>query len=496
MISWLKSIISPPGSVRNGTATSNSRRIAARYDAAQTTINNQNHWANADALSPDAAVKVAVRKKLRERARYEVSNNCYAKGMVNTLASDTIGTGPHLQLLTDDEDFNSMVEEMFQDWAQEISLREKLLTGRKARVESGEVFFVFITNPKINGPIKLDIKLVESDQVTAEDGIGMSLTEDNADGIKYDESGNPVSYRILKNHPGNDTNSIALKKIAPTPADQVVHMFRQERPGQPRGVPEISPALPLFAILRRYTLACLEAAEIAANNAYVIQTEHSSLTDIDSEVAPFEVVDMERNMATVMPAGWKAVQMKPEQPTDTYPDFKREIVNEVSRVLGIPYNIAAGDSSSYNYASGRLDHQAYFKDLDIERAYQQDTILLKAFEKWMAEALRTQIFRSVSIPSSDDINRLHLQKTWYWDGQGAIDPVREAKAQEIRLKMNLTSLAIECAKEGNDWREVVEQRGREQSLAEDVGIEQPLSMKNLESDNYGGSDEVYFGSEE
>ena len=75
------------------------RVLRARYDAAQTSPENARHWAMADALSADAAGTADVRRRLRERARYEVANNSYAKGIVLTLANDCVGTGPRLQLL-------------------------------------------------------------------------------------------------------------------------------------------------------------------------------------------------------------------------------------------------------------------------------------------------------------------------------------------------------------------------------------------------------------
>ena len=62
--------------------------LHAKYDAAQTTRENLRHWAMADGLSADAAASSDVRKTLRQRARYEVSNNSYAKGIVLTLAND------------------------------------------------------------------------------------------------------------------------------------------------------------------------------------------------------------------------------------------------------------------------------------------------------------------------------------------------------------------------------------------------------------------------
>ena len=66
--------------------------VRAKYDAAQTTTENVRHWAMADGLSADSANSVDARQKLRTRARYEVANNSYAKGIVLTIANDTVGT--------------------------------------------------------------------------------------------------------------------------------------------------------------------------------------------------------------------------------------------------------------------------------------------------------------------------------------------------------------------------------------------------------------------
>ncbi len=43
-------------------------------------------------------------------------------------------------------------------------------------------------------------------------------------------------------------------------ADDVIHIFQSDRPEQLRGVPVTTPALPLFALLRRFTLATVSAS--------------------------------------------------------------------------------------------------------------------------------------------------------------------------------------------------------------------------------------------
>jgi hypothetical protein len=168
------------------------RTIQARFDAAQTTNDNKRHWAAADGLSAKAANNVAVRRLLRTRARYEVANNSMLTGIVDTLANDTIGTGPRLQMMTNDPVTNSLIEAHFEAWAEEIGLDEKLRTMREAAVVSGECFAVSVTNPGLESEVKLDLQLYEGDQFT--DPTWQSETSPQwSDGIFYDPYNNPAA---------------------------------------------------------------------------------------------------------------------------------------------------------------------------------------------------------------------------------------------------------------------------------------------------------------
>ena len=140
--------------------------MRARFDAAQTTKDNAKHWGAADFLSADAEADSNVRKILRTRARYEVQNNSYARGIVKTLADDTVGTGPRLQMLLDDEETNKRIEHDFQVWAKRTRLPAKLRTIRMARCQDGEAFIILAQNPKLKTNVRLDLQLIEADRVT------------------------------------------------------------------------------------------------------------------------------------------------------------------------------------------------------------------------------------------------------------------------------------------------------------------------------------------
>ena len=101
---------------------------------------------------------------------------------------------------------------------------------------------------------------------------------------------------------------------------------------------------------------------------------------------------MDRNTWLTMPHGWNARQFKAEHPTSTYAEFKHEILNEIARTVGMPFNIAAANSSQYNYASGRLDHQAFFRSIVVRRKRLVEIVLDPLFKAWLSEMFHANAF--------------------------------------------------------------------------------------------------------
>ena len=419
--------------------------LRASYDVAQTTDENSNHWKWTDALSADQANSSSVRKTIRERARYEANNNTYAKGMLLTLANDTVGTGPRLQVSTPDRDINSQIEMRWNEWAEEINLADKLWTLKMSKTLDGESFAHFVTDADHSSPISLDLVLSEAEQfATPFSANGLLSTV--VDGVTLNELGHPVTYHRLRNHPGD----LSLVDFTgdEIPASQVVHIYRADRPGQHRGVSEIVSALPLYAMLRRFTLATIASAETAADLSAILHTQAGAVSEPDA-IDALDRVPIARRAILTMPEGWDITQFKAEHPATTYQNFKSEIVNEIARCLNMPFNIAAGNSAGYNYSSGKLDHQIYFKSIKVERGYLERVCLDKILAAWIQEA--------ALIPGFFPAEFVALPHQWNWPGSEPLDPFKEANAQRLRLKNGMTSYAAEYAKEGKDW-EVEHQR--------------------------------------
>jgi len=266
-------------------------------------------------------------------------------------------------------------------------------------------------------------------------------------------------------------NKIYNLEFQRVPAAAMVHWFRPARAGQHRGVPEVSPALRLFGQLRRYTEAVIAAAETAADFAAFIHS-NSPAAEVD-EVDSFAELEIRKRSLVTLPEGWDISQLKAEQPTSTYKDFKREILGEISRCLQIPYNVAALDSSSYNYASGRMDHQVYAMTQRVYRDELERVALDRLLSAWVNEASLSGVVPQEMPPFSE------WNWAWVWDGKDHVDPLKEAKASETRLATLTTSLASEYSRQGKQWDVELRQIAAERQLMAELGLEMPTAPGSM-----------------
>jgi capsid protein len=176
-----------------------------------------------------------------------------------------------------------------------------------------------------------------------------------------------------------------------------------------------------------------------------------------------DIIPLERNMMLTAPAGWKLDQLDPKQPASSHAEFVKVILSEIARCVCSTYGSVAGDFSGFNYASGRLDNQIYHKSILVDRSFWQSEILNRVFDLWIREYMLARSF------VGGGYFRLP-RHTWFWDNFPHVDPGKESKAQETRLKNHTTTLAAECAKDGLDYMSVIRQRAKELALMRKLKI--------------------------
>lgn len=412
------------------------RRATLSYDAARTGTDLDNHWAFADSLDSDSANSKAVRHTLMKRSRYEAGSNGYYEGIIKTHCNMLVGVGPTLRMLTGNRNFNQFVEKEFYTWAQQIQLRRKLWSLCYARTADGESFAILQTNPALPG-VQLDLMPMEGEQVQSPylpyQDVGY------IDGIKKDAYGNVEWYDVLPYHPGSSMRSFNQEPVRVSPS-QMLHWFKFKRPGSSRGTPEMTSTLAVGASSRRHREATVAAAETAADFAALLKT--TLPPDEADAISPMSQQEIAKRMMTALPMGWDATQMKAEHPNANYADFHRLQISETARPLSMPYNAAACDSSTYSFASGKLDTLCYRAALDVERADCNDSVLDPLFREWFREWTFVAARRDI-IPNHQ----------WDWPTHPVIDAVAEASAANTKLLNGSTTLRQVYSDAGMDYED-------------------------------------------
>ena len=416
------------------------RRAALSIDAARSGTDLDNHWQFADGLDPDSAYNPGVRATLRKRSRYEQTSNSFYAGIIATHINMLVGTGPTLRMLTGNRNFNQLVERRFYEWQQRTKFRRKLWAMAHAVTADGETFAVLQTNPRFESTdTLLDFQPIEAEQCQSPYG---SIDALRIDGIRTDEFNNIIGYDLLPYHPGGSSQFNFQDPIT-VPASQVVHWFKLARPGAHRGIPAMTAGLNTGAMGRRHREATVAAAETAADIAAMLTSTLGPAGDSEPDpVAPFTSVEFAKRMLMIAPMGWDAKQMKGEHPNAQYAEFHRLLISELARGISMPYNAAACDSSTYSFASGKLDTLCYRAALNVERQDCNDLVLDPLFAAWFREW--------TVLTANRDNPPLHQ---WDWPTHPVIDAVQEATAVDMRLKNGTLSLRQAYSDQGQDFED-------------------------------------------
>lgn len=438
-----------------GFASRHRQVLKAKYDAAGLSPEMEAWWAGSDHLSPQAANSKAVRSRVRRRARYEVyESGSIANGILEALVNHVIGCGPTLQVMTPDKELNRFIEAEWSKYASAIRWTEKLRTMFAAKVVDGEAFAEKVTNNRLPTPVKFDLQLSEADLWTEPFDL-QSPTQD--DGILYDLAGNPISYKKLRQHPG-DTGIFQFDPYAttPVPAEYVIHWFKTFRPGQRRGISEFSMSLRPLAEMRRYQMAVQAAAETAANHSGVMFSTASAYSEDPAEIDPEDIfmnVPVARNSLLTLPEGWDMKQLRAEQPPTHYVEFIEERIAATARPFQMPLNVASGSSRKHNFASAKLDKAQFAMANKPRQKDCAETVCDRVFGWWLFEANRIPEYMPV-LPDS-------VPHVWQWPIDEAVDVVAQARADEIYFHMGWLTDEQYCKRQGLDVDEMHEQWKRQ-----------------------------------
>jgi lambda family phage portal protein len=347
-------------------------RLATRHYEAASVGRRTSGWSR---LSTDAnaAAPGATLAHLRAQARDLVRNNPWARRGIRRLVTNTVGWGIRPKAT------GKGAEAAMRAWARWGETTECDAGGRhtfyglqrqvmRTVVESGEVIVrrrMRRPDPARPNALPIQLQILEPDYIdTGKDAQKGEGGGPIVQGVEYDTIGRRVAYWLFDEHPGGRHANPLSRRV---PADGVVHVFDQERPGQVRGPSWFAAVDVRLHDFDEFEDATLMKQKIAAcMAAFVTDLDGSGspLGEGSTDAATSQPIDtFEPGMILNLPAGKQVTVANPPASTD-HQSFSSTALRGVAAGRGVTDEDHCGDYSQVNFSSARLARIAHLADID------------------------------------------------------------------------------------------------------------------------------------
>src|SRR5215471_16729866 len=436
-------------------------------------------------LLPDLPALVA-------RARDLNRNNGVAAGTLQTLQDNVAGHGLRLAAMPDyralgkdiqwaEALWRTYSESTACDVANELNFASMTQLVFRSAIENGEALALALWQPRKDSQFNTCFQLIEPDRLS--NPYGMLPTATMIGGIEKDSFGRPLAYYIQDQPFWGGFWTLQLNvRWTRVPAEtpwgrkRVLHMHSIERVGQTRGRPLLTPVIEQFRMLDSYQRTELQSAIVNALIAGIIETplDAQSLGQlVGQDPSAYLIkkneyrVSLEGGSVIPLYPGDKMTPFVPARPTNTFPSFVEALSRQIGTALGLPYELALKDFSKTNYSSARAALLEAWRFFSVRRAWLATYWATPCYKLWLEEAVNAGL---VDAPDYYANQALYSRARWIGMGRGYIDPTKEAEAAQLRLQGHMSTLELECAEQGLDWQEVMEQQALEQRRQTELGL--------------------------
>lgn len=439
---------------------------------------------------------------LRERSRDLVRNNPLASGAINTKVVNVVGTGLALKSSID-RDYLGLSEEEAEAWqrnaerefrvwaespdcdvARTVNFYGLQELAFRSVLENGDVFALPTYLDRPNMIYILVVQLIEADRVC---NSGWKPDSDTlAGGVEKDANGCPEKYHVLNQHPGAVMRNRKAATWTEVPAfnssgrRNMLHLFRQLRIGQSRGVPDLAPVISSLKQLGDYTEAELSAAVVAGLFTVFIETDDpdgmfaAKAAEALDAGKPYVVGEQNIKMGAGnvmgLAPGEKVNAPNPGRPNAAFDPFVLAILRQIGVSLELPFEVLTMHFQS-SYSAARAALLQAWKFFRARRFWLADAFCRPIYEAWMWEAVAMGRINAPGFLQDPAIRAAYLGSEWIGDAPGALDPLKEGQAAKLYEEMGWKTGTENTAElTGGDWEQKHRQLTREKRLRTEAGL--------------------------
>ena len=434
--------------------------------------------------SADSELRFAL-KVLRNRSRDLSVNNEYVRRYFELLKINVIGDkGIQFQskavdsIGNLDQTGNQSVENAFKMWGKcgycTVDGKLSWIDAQKLAVElmakDGEAFIVKHRNAAFRDSFALEF--IEADQIDDQLNKKLGNGREIRMGVELDRFKRPVAYHQLQYHPGDfdyatNTKSEKYKRI---PAENVIHLYKQLRPGQTRGEPWLTPAITAIKQLGAFREAAVVNARVGASKMGFFTSPSGDGFVADDYDGQTPIISAEPGTFHNLPTGVNFVDFQPTFPSNDFDSFHKSILKGIASGLGVSYTSLSNDLEATSYSSirqGALEERDFYKNVT---QFVIDHFVRAVFDSWLGAAMEVGSF---GIPLRQ-YDRFSAAAEFRGRGFSWVDPQKEMNAAISGLQSGILPLNSVAAQYGMDTEELLSQISRDRELAEQFGVEYSL----------------------
>lgn len=405
--------------------------------------------------------------RLRDICEDLARNNPLVKGIVRRLATKVAGTSTKIQARTDDEGWNTEAEEIFREEMIEapcevtgrFGLMKYIKTLYQSYCTAGDVFTLFTDD---------GLQAVEGCQVGTPYGRRDADNYDRINGIAVSKK----TKKVIGYYVGvpNKWGYIKNEEVKMYRADAVHHTFNPDRFSYSRGEPLLVSAVDTIDKLFGYVDAELVAAKINACFPMMITTKDGKgLPAYTGGISTSGRDDDDRTLTKIDPGmiwegqpGEKADAIGAARPANAFDNFVLRILMLIGNPVNLPLMLVTGDYSGATFMNSRVAYQ----EARDTWADEQELVIKPFLRKvWLWKT--AGLINSGRLKKRDDWRRHEIIcKRWPY-----VDPYKESMADKLELANGTTNQTEICARQGRDFRDVTDQRAKDQRYLEEAGVE-------------------------
>jgi capsid protein len=441
-----------------------------RWQAAETTRLNYGHWQSVTG-QPINAELTGNLDQLRARSEDEISKNALVEGMISTFTLSCLGTsGPSLQIVSEDAEYNTARERLWQWWAdragsnQQLGMVDIMRLWLRSLFGSGEFLDQLIALADAEGPVKMRLlpihahRLMTPPEFLGDHSVAMGVRRDLL-------NRRPVCYYISQPYIMG-AFEVYTGEFLEIPYRNLLHGFLMTEEDQVRGVPWLAPCLDSIGELRDYVDSTLDAARAAADWGVYIYSDHPEMPIVPMTDPPSDV-PFERRQERYVPPGWKPDQVTPQHPPTNWDMFYKSRVQEIGRAINMPLMMMLLDSSNHNYSSARFDGQLFWRGIGYIQAF-----LGRHLDRIEGEVAHEATLAYLAgdgsgLPPAPDGP---IERRWLWPKAPHVDPTKERQADRDAMMNGDETYADLCARNNRDWVQVIAERKRINVALKEAGL--------------------------